>query len=464
MTTFGIRRKCLSPVTSPEFRAWTQARMIASTMWRPSRIFKSAARSATAASTSMIEVRPLMNARRSAGSCPSRRYLARISGRQTAGVNRTSFPSSNALTSAPALEPRKYSIHAQESKVFMGFAFVSQGFRVQPRVRAEQRLLGAEQALRQDFVDRVGKPPGTHFPEQVILHVLSQQDRRLHRHNVYVNVYAYKYLCGAIEKARPEIRMGIGRTGTDISRHGLACTNRRSPSVTSKDNFEFAHEHRREVAWMSQNTNTLPVHPEILAAIRQSVEEREFNLYPRKAGVPGLVEAIQEDLGLEGFDVLLTNGGIEGEYIATRSFLAPGNEVLSTDPAFLPIHDQVAMSGARAAEVDIYRRPYHLTPEWASSAITPATKMLLLIDPNNPLGAGYARDQVRGLSDVARDHDLWLINDVTYRDFNKEHVLAAAFYPEQTLISYSFSKGPGLAGMRIGALAAPPAGAVVEAP
>ena len=228
--------------------------------------------------------------------------------------------------------------------------------------------------------------------------------------------------------------------------------------MTSKDNFEFAHEHRREVAWMSQNTNTLPVHPAILDAIRQGVDEREFNLYPRKAGVPGLAEAIVEDLGLEGFDVLLTNGGIEGEYIATRSFLGPGNEVLSTDPSFLPIHDQVAMSDAKAVEVDIYRKPYALTPEWAKEAITPGTKMLLLIDPNNPLGSGYTREQVRGLADIARDHGLWLINDVTYRDFNKDHVLATAFYPEQTLISYSFSKGPGLAGMRIGALLAPSAG------
>ena len=229
-------------------------------------------------------------------------------------------------------------------------------------------------------------------------------------------------------------------------------------SVTSKDNFELAHQHRREVAWMSQNTNTLPVHPAILDAIRQGVDEREFNLYPRKAGVPGLAEAIAEDLGLEGFDVLLTNGGIEGEYIATRSFLGPRNEVLSTDPSFLPIHDQVALSDAKAVEVDIYRKPYALTPEWATEAITPATKMLLLIDPNNPLGSGYTREQVRGLADIARDHDLWLINDVTYRDFNKDHVLATAFYAEQTLISYSFSKGPGLAGMRIGALLAPSEG------
>src|SRR5213596_354800 len=215
--------------------------------------------------------------------------------------------------------------------------------------------------------------------------------------------------------------------------------------MTSKDNFEFAHEHRHQVAWMSQNTNTLPVHPSILEAIRTSADDREFNLYPRKAGIYGLADAIREDLGLDDADMILTNGGIEGEYIATRALLKAGDEALSTDPAFLPIHDQVAMSGARAIEVDIYRKPYLLTPEQANEAITPQTRMVLLIDPNNPLGSGYSRDQVRGLTEVARDHDLWIVDDVTYRDFNPDHVLATAFYPEKTLVSYSFSKGPGLA-------------------
>ena len=161
--------------------------------------------------------------------------------------------------------------------------------------------------------------------------------------------------------------------------------------MTSKDNFEFAHEHRHEVAWMSQNTNTLPVHPSILEAIRTSADDREFNLYPRKAGISGLADAIREDLGLDDADMILTNGGIEGEYIATRALLKAGDEALSTDPAFLPIHDQVAMAGAHAIEVDIYRKPYVLTPDLALESITPATKMLLAIDPNNPLGSGYSR-------------------------------------------------------------------------
>src|SRR2546426_324198 len=172
--------------------------------------------------------------------------------------------------------------------------------------------------------------------------------------------------------------------------------------MTSKDNFEFAHEHRREVAWMSQNTNTLPVHPSILEAIRTSADEREFNLYPPKAGIFGLSDAIREDLGLDDADMILTNGGIEGEYIATRALLKAGDEALSTDPSFLPIHDQVAMTGARAIEVDIYRKPYVLTPDLALDSITPATKMLLAIDPNNPLGSGYSRSQIKGLADIAQ--------------------------------------------------------------
>ena len=225
--------------------------------------------------------------------------------------------------------------------------------------------------------------------------------------------------------------------------------------MTSKDNFEFAHEHRHEVAWMSQNTNTLPVHPSILDAIRTSADEREFNLYPRKAGISGLSEAIKADLGLDEVDMILTNGGIEGEYIATRALLKAGDEALSTDPAFLPIHDQVAMTGAHAIEVDIYRKPYVLTPDLALESITPATKVLLAIDPNNPLGSGYSRSQIKGLADIARDHGLWLIDDITYRDFNADHVLATDFYPERTLLSYSFSKAAGLAGLRIGAIIGP---------
>src|SRR5256884_8653105 len=158
--------------------------------------------------------------------------------------------------------------------------------------------------------------------------------------------------------------------------------------MTSKDNFEFAHEHRRQVAGTSQNTNTPPVPPSILQAIRTSADDREFNLSPRKAGISGLADAIREDLGLDDADMILTNGGIEGEYIATRALLKAEDEALSTDPAFLPIHDQVAMTGAHAIEVDIYRKPYVLTPDLPPETNPARTKKLPPLRPNNPPRAG----------------------------------------------------------------------------
>src|SRR2546428_9290638 len=85
---------------------------------------------------------------------------------------------------------------------------------------------------------------------------------------------------------------------------------RRGRDMTSKDNFEFAHAHRKEVAWMSQNTNTLPVHPAIIDAIRASANEQEINLYPRKAGVVGVSAAFKEELRLNDVHVITTNGGI----------------------------------------------------------------------------------------------------------------------------------------------------------
>ncbi|MEE9223293.1 MAG: aminotransferase class I/II-fold pyridoxal phosphate-dependent enzyme, partial [Thermoplasmata archaeon] len=111
----------------------------------------------------------------------------------------------------------------------------------------------------------------------------------------------------------------------------------------------------------------------------------------------------------------------------------------------------------KPVEIGIYKDPYKMTPEEVNEAVTEKTKMLLLIDPLNPLGTDYRRDEVRAFSEIAQDHDLWLVDDITYRDFSDDHTLTAEFYPDKSLTVYSFSKNCGLAGMRIGALLAQPA-------
>ncbi|HTZ62247.1 MAG TPA: pyridoxal phosphate-dependent aminotransferase [Thermoplasmata archaeon] len=220
------------------------------------------------------------------------------------------------------------------------------------------------------------------------------------------------------------------------------------------DAFRYAHQHRSEVAWLSQNTNHL-VPPEVIrGALEAAIAERRYEGYPYAPGDPELLELVVRDLGVPGLTPFLTAGGTESLYMITRGLLAAGDEVVASDPSYLIIHRFVELSGARTRNLDIYAPPYRLTADRVQEAIGPKTKMILLIDPLNPLGSGYPREEVRAIAEIAHDRHLILLNDVTYRDFADAPALAAEFAPEETITVWSVSKNCGIAGLRIGGFAA----------
>ncbi len=151
----------------------------------------------------------------------------------------------------------------------------------------------------------------------------------------------------------------------------------------------------------------------------------------------------------------MTAGGTESLYALTRALLGPSDEVVASDPSYLIIHKFVELAGAKTHNVEIYAPPYRLTADRVQAAITPKTRMILLIDPLNPLGSGYPMEEVRAIAEIAHDHHLLLLNDVTYRDFTDAPANAATFAPEETVTVWSVSKNCGLAGLRIGGVAGP---------
>jgi aspartate aminotransferase len=222
------------------------------------------------------------------------------------------------------------------------------------------------------------------------------------------------------------------------------------------DAFRYAHEHRKEIVWMSQNTNHL-VPPEIAsAAIEEALREHRYEGYPFAPGLPELRDLVAADLGLSSEEaVQITAGGTEALYMLTRALLAAGDEVIASDPSYLIIHKFIELSGAKTRNLEIYHPPFRLTPDAVQAAIGPKTRMILLIDPLNPLGSGYPESEVRAIAELAQDHKLWLLHDVTYRDFAEHHTLARSFAPSETLTVWSVSKNCGLAGLRLGGLAGP---------
>ncbi|MEM0128951.1 MAG: pyridoxal phosphate-dependent aminotransferase [Thermoplasmata archaeon] len=223
------------------------------------------------------------------------------------------------------------------------------------------------------------------------------------------------------------------------------------------DAFAYAHARFGSIAWMCQNTNHLVPREAVEPAIAEAVAERRYTMYPPGKGDPELLELVRRDLGLPAESpVILTAGGTEALYMLERALFAPGDVLLSTDPGYPIIHRFAELAGATVTALPIYAPPYRLEADRVQEAIGPRTRMLLLIDPLNPLGSGYSRDEVRALAEIAHDRHLLLLDDVTYRDFPDRHTLAREFAPEETITVWSVSKNCGLAGLRLGGLAAPP--------
>jgi aspartate/methionine/tyrosine aminotransferase len=99
---------------------------------------------------------------------------------------------------------------------------------------------------------------------------------------------------------------------------------------------------------------------------------------------------------------------------------------------------------------------YRLAPERLAAAVTPRTRMIYIVDPNNPLGVACTLPEIEAIATIARRQGAWLVHDCTYRHFAHQHHLAASTYPERTITIYSFSKWLGLAGLRVGAVIADP--------
>lgn len=214
---------------------------------------------------------------------------------------------------------------------------------------------------------------------------------------------------------------------------------------------------RPGIAWMGQNTTHLEPPLEVVEALLESTNSREFQLYAPALGFEELRLLIAEDLGPAGFDVMVTDGAVGGlHHICTA--LAPNiSRLITSDPGWPWPARFLALTGTPTSTIEIYSPDcgYKLQAEQIEEVIEGGS-LIYLIDPLNPLGSVYEREELDAIADLARRTESLLVHDCTYRHFAAGHTLAAELYPEGTFTTYSFSKWLGLAGLRLGALVARP--------
>ncbi len=154
-------------------------------------------------------------------------------------------------------------------------------------------------------------------------------------------------------------------------------------------------------------------------------------------------------------EVLVTVGGSEAIDLCFRSLIAPGDEVLIPEPAFVCYDPLARMAGGVPVPlVTKAEDAFRLRADVVAAAITPKTKLLVLPYPNNPTGAIMPREELEALADVLRGTDIMVLSDEIYGEltYGREHVSFAAIegMQERTVLVSGFSKAFAMTGWRLG--------------
>jgi aspartate aminotransferase/aminotransferase len=153
---------------------------------------------------------------------------------------------------------------------------------------------------------------------------------------------------------------------------------------------------------------------------------------------------------VDGRDEILVSAGSKPViFMAMLTALAPGDEILVPEPAWLSYPEQARLIGAVPRFI-----PFDAEPSSFADYLTPMTRMLVLCNPNNPAGRIYTADELLSVYRMCRERGIYVLVDEAYSDFvlHDSFVSMAKLVPDKdgVIVVNSISKSTGMSGWRIG--------------
>jgi histidinol-phosphate aminotransferase len=219
-------------------------------------------------------------------------------------------------------------------------------------------------------------------------------------------------------------------------RHAVLCMKEYHPPLADRDGMR-----------LDFNENTMGCSPEVLKVLRE-IRPAELTRYPERQPVEACIAA---HLGLKAEQVLLTNGVDEAIHVLCQTYLDAGDEVLLPVPTYSMYEVYASATEARIVTVpagEDFKFPF----ERMVNAITPQTKLIAIANPNSPTGSVVSREQI--VSIIERAPHAAVLVDEAYFHFFGETVADLIGQHQNLLLARTFSKAYGLAGLRLGVLAA----------
>jgi alanine-synthesizing transaminase len=186
---------------------------------------------------------------------------------------------------------------------------------------------------------------------------------------------------------------------------------------------------------------------------------KNLNGYAPSSGIGEAVKAIESEAERKGIsnvhDIFVTTGASEAIDICLTALVNDGENVLTPTPGY-PLYTAIA------SKLQMMENPYYLDEsngwlpdiEDIKSKINDKTKAIVLINPNNPTGSLYTRENLQQIVDLALEHNLVIFADEIYDKLlfdGKKHISIASLNKDVSCITFGgLSKNYMVPGFRIG--------------
>jgi histidinol-phosphate aminotransferase len=195
------------------------------------------------------------------------------------------------------------------------------------------------------------------------------------------------------------------------------------------------------------NENTFACSPRVLEVL-DKISRSDLTKYPEREPVEKLVA---QSLGRKAAQVLLTNGVDEAIHVLCQTYLDAGDEFLLPVPTYSMYEVYGSSTDAKMVFVQA-EGDFAFPSDALLRRITPATKLIAIANPNSPTGRVVSRETIVEVLERA-PHAIVLVDEAYYH-FYGETVMDLVGRVPNLVVTRTFSKAYGLAGLRLGALAA----------
>jgi histidinol-phosphate aminotransferase len=203
---------------------------------------------------------------------------------------------------------------------------------------------------------------------------------------------------------------------------------------------------------LDRNERLAPLPGWLLDEIRSGIESSLLTRYP---ALDELYEDLSEMLRVRPERLLLTAGSDAAFRALHQVYVRPGDRVAMLDPSYAMYPIYARMFGATPVQVP-FAPDLSLDAELLLDAIGTGVRLVLLADPNQPTGTQLPREVLRAVLARAEECGALVVVDEAYFPFSRATVLPWLEEHSQLVVTRTFSKAWGLAGLRVGVVAAHP--------